>query len=195
MIYFFRLVNMLNSAKPDQENIWDIVKKTRLSFLSEYTDTDCYQTLLPDNNIQDNMNSLASQLFLNTTSIPKANTSHKTLELAVQMFMYLNYCPSKLLKFTASLLKDGSPKEIILAMISVIKTNKNLAEKYTTIKMFSKVMDIFSLKQYEQVQIITKGYCGTNTTLDNCTLNADITNKEVLKILGFFHCHVSNFYK
>ena len=36
-----RLVNMLDMTKLDQENVWKIVKKTRISFLSECLDKRC----------------------------------------------------------------------------------------------------------------------------------------------------------
>ena len=40
--------------------------------------------------IQKNINNLAAELNLNTTSAPNKNVSDKTLKAAVEMFTYLN---------------------------------------------------------------------------------------------------------
>ena len=82
-------------TKIDQENVWKIIKKLRMSFLSEYPDIDCYSSysLLAEKNIQDNINSIASELQLNITSTVNQNVSYKTLQTAGDMFTYLNYCP------------------------------------------------------------------------------------------------------
>ena len=47
-------------------------------------------------------------------------------------------------------------------------------------------METFSLKEYEKVQIITKGKCYTNATFDKCTKKIDLINKESLKNSGCF---------
>ena len=89
---------MLDTTKV--ENVWKIVKKTRLSFLSEHSDPDCNndKTLLSDTIIQENINNLAAELNLNTTSTPNEIVSNETLKSAVEMFTYLNYCPSSSFK-------------------------------------------------------------------------------------------------
>ena len=38
--FFFRFVNMLYMTKLDQEDVWKVIRKTRLSLLSE-SDIDC----------------------------------------------------------------------------------------------------------------------------------------------------------
>ena len=93
---------------------------------------------------------------------------------------------NKNLKIIAHLFKTGTPGEIIFGLTSVIKTSKNRAEKYKTIEMLSKFMEILRLKEYEKVQIITKGKCYTNATFDKCTKKIDLINEESLKNSGCF---------
>ena len=175
---------MLDTTNLDLENVWKIVKKTRLSFLSEHSDSDCNsnKTLLSDIIILENINNLATELNLNTTSKPKI-LSNETLKAAGEMFTYLNYCPSSIFSFSKYLLETGTPKQIILTMTNVIKNSQNAA-KIGTFELFLKVMNIINLFQYEEIQIITKGKCFTKATFGNCTKMIDV--KEKLDFLGFY---------
>ena len=106
---------MLDITELDLENVWKIVKKTRLSFLSEHSNPDCnYQkTLLSDVIIQENINNLDAELNLKTTSTPNKNVSDRTLKASVEIFTYLNYCPqslNKIFSFIKYLFEIGTPK-------------------------------------------------------------------------------------
>lgn len=169
----------------DQKNVWKIVEKIRISLLSEHSDLDCNSDsdkalLLSDKNILNNINSLAAELKLNMTSIPNRNVSKETLQIAVEMFTYLNICPTKLLKFTSHLFKTGTTREMILALTSIIKTIKNDKEKELTIKNLNMLLNSFSLGEYEKIQILTKGKCYTNATFGNCLTKVKVKNSEIL---------------
>ena len=177
-------------TKLDQENVWKIIKKIRLSFLSEYSDIDC-NSLLPEKNIQDNINSIASQLHLNTTSTANQNVSFKTLRTAGEMFIYLNYCPPYIpinALLCAYLFKTGTPREIILALTSVMKSLENAEEKKEIIEVFFNIMNTLNLKEFEIIQISTKGNCYTNAIMGNCTKKMNLNNK---KIQGFLRVYNS----
>ena len=130
---------MLDRTKHDQEKVWSIVKRTRLSFLTEQSYPDCQDddTLLTNTNIQNNINSLAGELELNTTSTPDINVLKRTLKTAAEMFTYLNYCPPKLISFSKHVFQTGTPREIILALTSAIKTSQNVNKKDYFIEIFS----------------------------------------------------------
>ena len=191
-LFHFRLVNMLDMTKGEEEHVWKIVKKIRRSFLYEHPDAGCeeHNILLSDENIQENINSLEKELKLNTSLTPDKNVSFKTLETAAEMFTYLNYCPLLIPKYLriiiAHLFKTGTPGEIIFGLTSVIKTTKNRAEKYKTIEILLKFMEAMRQREYEKVQIITKGKCYTNATFDKCTKKIDLINEETLKKSGSF---------
>ena len=184
---------MLDITKVEEESIWKIVKKTRRSFVVQHPNPySCqdYQSkkLLANEYIQENIDSLEKELKLNTSMISHKNVSFKTLETAGEMFTYLNYCSlliPKYLRIIAHLFQTGTPREIIFGLISVIKTSKNLDEKYKTIEILSKFMETFWLEtQYKKVQIITKGKCYTNGTFDDCTKKKNLTDEEYQNILG-----------
>ena len=183
---------MLKRTKLNQKKIWKIVEKTRIAFLSEHhTDLSCDSNsiLLSDKKILKNINSLAAELKLNTTFIPNKNASNETLQIAAEMFTYLNYCPTafdKIFSFSKYLFETGTPKEIIFALMTLMKTSQNAA-KTGTIEIFSKVMETLSLSHYKDIQIITKGKCYSKATFGNCAKKINVTNKEKLEILGFLH--------
>ena len=183
---------MLDTTELDLENVWEIVKKARLSYLSQLLDSNCDKALLHESIIQENINNIAEELNLNTTCTPNKSVSDKTLKDAVEMYTYLNFCPSsfkKILSFSKYLFTENmlfSPKQIIFAMTNVIKNSQNAA-KVGMVELFSKVMNIFSLFHYEDIQIITKGKCYTKGTFGTCTKNINVTKKEELEFLGFLY--------
>ena len=169
-------------TKLHQEDVWKVIRKTRLSLLSEYTDIDCYSEdiILLQDIIRNNTNSIAAELKISTLPIPNKKVSHKTLQTAGEMFTFLNHCPPKLF---LDIFKNGTARDIILALTSVIKTLKNANEKKVTIEVFTNLMDSINLKDFENVQISTKGSCFTNAIFGNCTKDMHLNNKE---IQGFF---------
>ena len=143
---------MLHSRIQDQENFWKIVKDTRMSLLLENADLYCRSDLIFQFSIiQDNINSLAAKLKFNTTSYtPKKNISFETLQTAVEMFTYLNYCPPKLLDFKIQLLQTGKPRELILALISLKESSQKAAEKSKLTEILINLeVHIVCIKQWE----------------------------------------------
>ena len=171
-------------TKLDQENVWKIVKKIRISLLSEHTALDCYIPMLSDEIIQGNINQVALELNLNTSSTPNENVSKHILQRAVEIFTYLNYCPSlfipKPLLLYANLLKNGTVRDIVLALTSIIKTSQNTQEREDTIKNLENLMKSFHLKEFENIQILTKGKCYTNSTFGNCSKRVKIKDYGII---------------
>ena len=170
---------MLHLTKLNQENLWKIVKKIRLSFLSQHENPECQNsgTLLSNSIIRDNINSLATELQLITTTSTSNDVSHKILQTAGAMFTYLNFCPPKLFLFINEL-KTRTPKEIILALTSVIKTIDNADEKKITIEVLLGLMDSLNLTEFEKI-LLSTGHCFTNAILGNCTKNINMSCKDI----------------
>ena len=142
-----------------QENILKIVKKIRKSILSEENDPECEypNTLLSNSYVKKNINSVKEKLNLTTTfNMTNKNVTKKTLEQAAQMFTYLNYCPPHLYYFLRKIEFSETPKNILLAIISIIKTRNN-AEKRSSTKIFTKIMEKLKLHNHKDIDIITKG--------------------------------------
>ena len=86
---------MLDKVHLDQKNVWKIVRQVRKSFLSKNTNPICdIYSLLTDNHIKDNIETVVENLKLNTTYSTNKNVSDKILQTAADMFTYLNLCPS-----------------------------------------------------------------------------------------------------
>ena len=146
-------------AQLNEENVFKHIIKIRMSLLSQYTDTDCdsADTLLLDKILQDSVNGLAAELKLNTTSTLNKNLSNSFLKYAAEKFIYLNYCPSKLLCFLVDLLRSGTVREILLALSSVINTLGNHdKKKETTVNVFDSILNSLSQREFEKIS--TKGH-------------------------------------
>ena len=134
-------------------------------------------TLLSDIHIRYNIKSLAKELKLKTTTSTTNNVSDKILQTAGEMFTYLNYCPPKYLYFVKNLIETRSPNEIIFGLISAKMTLHNL--KQSSVKVLIKVMETLGLKQYENIQIITKGRCyDQNAIFSKCEKKINFSDKD-----------------
>ena len=92
------------------------------------------------------------------------------LQTGAEMFIYLNFCPPKLLKFYEDLLVQGSIKDIILAFTNIMKTRRN-AEMLSTTKTWNKIREKLKFLKYKQIESFVvknmsnhKGNNSTNNT-------------------------------
>ena len=171
-------------AQFDLENIWKIVEKVRILFLHRNLEPECDYSSLSDIYIQDIIVQFAEELNLTPSSIPKTpkdNITYQKLETAGQIFTYLMYCPPKLVPLVAQILKSETPKNIILALTSMIKSPTIVPQ--SSRKILINVLTTLKLDQYETIQIITKGKCYINGKFGNCKNNF---NEEDLDLLGLF---------
>ena len=134
------------------------------------------------NYMKNNNDILAKELKLNTTTTPNDNVTYETLKTAGEMFIYLNYCPDRLLPLMEHILKNEKPKDIILALTSIKKYPK-VSTKESSEKIMRKVLERMNLLQYENFQIITKGKCYVNESFDSCKSKIDL-NETNIKQLG-----------
>ena len=178
---------MLDTTELDLEQVWNLLKEIRKSFLSKskqktWKDHFCgpRDKLLLGDYITINVKSFAERLKLNTSDRQNRNVSYKTLETAGEMFTYLNYCPPELELFTTYILGNGSPKDMILALTHFMKTSQN-SEKESTRRILLRVMEALDLHTYEKIQMVTKGKCYINNTFVNCA--RDLCEEDI-RILG-----------
>ena len=178
---------MLDKTKLAEETTWKIVQEIRKSFLSEYTEPECQynndkedKILLSNNNIKNNINNLEKKL---EQSQPSMDVSDETIQTAAKMFTYLNHCPPKLLSFVENLVTTGRAKDMILGLSNAKNTFEGYV-KQSSSKILIKLMETLKLKQFEKIQIITKGKCfNKNASFDNCGKTLNLTHEENLGIL------------
>ena len=180
---------MLDTTELDLEQVWNLLKEIRKSFLSKskqktWKDHFCgpRDKLLLGDYITINVKSFAERLKLNTSDRQNRNVSYKTLETAGEMFTYLNYCPPELELFTTYILGNGSPKDMILALTHFMKTSQN-SEKESTRRILLRVMEALDLHTYEKIQMVTKGKCYINNTFVKCTKNRNLSEEDI-RLLG-----------
>ena len=145
----------------DQDNVSKIVRQIRKSFLSQIKGLNCQDSniLFPDSYIKDNIDVVEEELKLNTTYSINKDVSDETLQVAVDLFTYLNFCPTPEFRTLSSIVKhlanSKSAKNILLALTSIMKTSKN-AVNNSSAKIFIKAMEIFGLINYKDIDAITK---------------------------------------
>ena len=104
---------------------------------SSYKDTN----LASNNDIQNNIKKASDILNITVTDIPLENVTDETLQMAVEMFTYMNFFPPKLILLYKKLFQNESPKKIILAMASILKASEG-PSKESSKKIW------FKLKEY-----------------------------------------------
>ena len=98
------------------------------------------------------------------------------------MFTFLNHCPPKLLSFVENLFTTGGAKDMILGLSNAKNTFEGYV-KQSSSKILIKLMETLNLKQFEKIQIITKGNCfNKNASFDNCEKTLNLTHEENLGI-------------
>ena len=181
-------MNLLSETKHSQEEVWKILNRTRKSFLSE--DNECKYQFLSNEKVNNNIENLSKELNLTVTSTTNVNVSKKTLQTASEMFVYLNYCPDKFLLLIQHVLKNESPKDIILAFTNLLKHPRKIIRE-ATMTIFQKVIESFKLFHHEKIQIISKGKCFLNGTFENCLHKRNFSEEEI-QDLGLYFCLKGN---
>ena len=168
--HFPRIVNLLQ--KEDKEKVWIAVNETRRELLIETNEPKCNKenTLVSDDQIRYNVNNVEDRL-IETQSNNETNdekTLDNVLETAAEIFTYLNYCPPKILSFYKNLLKSDSYKNIILALMSMIKSSNDV---FRTISF--KILSKLNLN----------GHNGMQSILDNSG-NSVLSETDKQKLIG-----------
>ena len=138
--------------------IWNIVKVFRKKFyLNFYVHNNCDNSMLKSNFISNLTDAIEQNQNLSSSRELYGNVSQETFEIAGKIFTYLGFCPSA----THELYKDlfyESPKEIISAMISILKTSRN-ADKKSAYKIFLKVAEKLKINNYKNIKDLNDGNC------------------------------------
>ena len=149
-----RFVNIVGAATADQRKLWKILESVRTTFLKSKSGDSCTKDLVSERIMQENFRSVKEALKIRSSECLSANMSNETLKIAAEMFLYLNFCPPKILTFYKHLFKHSPTRDIILAFSNIIHTSLNsyLTSSY---KIWLKVADDFKLiKIVEDVQNI-----------------------------------------
>ena len=137
-----------------------------------------------DEYILRNVESLEKELkLINTSSLPDESVSDKTLQHAGDIWTYLNYCPPIEQLLITYILKNGTPKEIILALLNFRNYPNKSGVKRSTRKILIKVMETLKLDTYEKIQMVSKGKCFIENNFVKCTKNKTFSEDD-LRLLG-----------
>ena len=148
---YFRLVNILQSDNCNKDCLWNIVKKTRKNFYLSNLELITNQCVdLMSDSIELPMNN-------STDEIMEYATDEDTLKLAGEMFIYLTYCPPKILSFYYHLFKNSTTKTILLALNNILREPSSIIEQQSAEKVWSKVTKTLDLLHYEDILSLVNG--------------------------------------
>ena len=99
------------------------------------------------------------------------------------MATYLSLCPSDTHSFYDILFRSETPKNIVLAMLSMLKTTRN-AGKIAAEKIVGKVAEKLKINHFKNIDDLINGKCTTN-----CTDIFEFFGKTFL----FVMCYVNDF--
>ena len=114
------------------------------------------------------------------------NVTEETLVIAARMFTYLKVCPinPKELILYENILKNSSPKQIIYALLTIIKYSTTNLQKENAKKIFSRIKKEFGLLYSDIIpNFLPQTNIGGHKFCNNCT-SVDIPT-DVSKIIGF----------
>ena len=162
---FCRLVNILNKESNDFQEIWKAVNTTRQTFLSQNPDpkqknTEIMNMLNPNllfkASVKENILEIENKLNVAADTMTQPNVSKETLQAAAEMFTYLNYSPPKLLVFFRDLFKQENPKNILLALSSIVKVSQNAA-KESSRKILQNTLKVLKISNLEKIDALAGG--------------------------------------
>ena len=149
--------------------IWAIVKKQRKDFY--FSSDACNNSMLRFDVIEDIIDAIEQSQNISSTTDLYENVTQETFDTAGKIFTYLGLCPPDTHKFYDDLFTEETPKNIILAMLSMLKTTRN-ADRISSQKIFLNVADKLKIdNHYSNINDLTSA---------NCTMNCN----DILKVLG-----------
>ena len=130
-----------NVTPKDIDSVWKVVKQVRQLFLFKSASSVCSgPSLLNNNDTISNTMKFEEKLNLTTPDDIFENVTESTLETAGEIFLYLNSCPPPILNLYSELFKNGTSREIILALTSIIKSSHK-RDRDVARKIWSKITD------------------------------------------------------
>ena len=166
-------------VEEDLETVWEIVRETRQSFLSEKLESACQEfNLIAEQDIVENNDQIERKLQLQVNYTLYENIPEDILQTGAEMYTYLNYCPSKIMQFYDHLFLEGSIKHIILAVTNIIKTRRN-AERETAMDIWNRIEKELTLF-YNNIDKVTRGKFNKAVNMECKNESCD----EVVKKLG-----------
>ena len=126
-----------------------------------------------------------SQLKIISNSMIFENMTKKTLDIAAEMYFYLNSCSDEIkswLIFYNDLFKNHQTDHIVLSLNRILRsdyTSRNNKFKSIAEKLFDKTTDIFILK-YQLIKNITYGLGTENFSKEYTSVEGNIDRKKII---------------
>ena len=142
-------MNILLSDYCNEDCLWNIVKEMRKNYLSN---------LELITNLYDFMSDSFDLTFDNSSDeIIEYVTNEDTLKLAGEMFIYLTFCPPKIMTFYYHLFKNSTTKTILLALNNILREPSSVIEQQSAEKVWFKVTKTLDLMHYEDILSLVNG--------------------------------------
>ena len=158
---FFRFARLISMTTLEHKSIWDIIRKIRYGLVIDYSSvlstssciTSVSSTLFSDDILALNIELIEKELDLNTTDDFNDKVSNETLEIAGEMFIYLNLCPKfmwRWINLYVDLLQNSPPDIIVQTLNRILyqaKKNNDKSVFNITKSLFIKITKKLSLDE------------------------------------------------
>ena len=140
---------MVENSSLEMKVILSYVKRLRIEYLIKHTDLTCEKAFIPLQNIINNFENLSKMVGIHNSQEITKNSSRRNIDIAAEMFISLNSCPSfnvklyweaiygsdsRIAKFTSNIIwkaKDNfkvKAKKIFRKISSVLGFHKNILD-------------------------------------------------------------------
>ena len=149
------------------------VKTLRIQYLMKNSDLKCQDNFIPQKNILDNLDILSQMIGVESSEVTNRIFSKSDINVAVEMFMNLNACPSFYVRLYWKVIYGPKSRMVMLASNILKKANDVFKPK--ALNIFAKISSVL-------------GFQHISYQPDEVNSEIQLT-KNILKVEGF---HVLN---
>ena len=141
---FFRFVKVLLNSKLDKKEIGSHVKTLRIQYLMKNSDLKCQDNFIPQKNILDNLDILSQMIGVESSEVTNRIFSKSDINVAVEMFMNLNACPSFYVRLYWKVIFGPKSRMVMLASNILKKSNDGFKPK--ALNIFAKISSVLGFQ-------------------------------------------------
>ena len=171
--------------------MWRQIKTLRLEYLTKSTDLKCdpENNFIPQEGISANFKALSTWIGVESSDKIERNFSSSEINLAAEMFMFLNSCPSFYLRLYWKAIYGPKTRIALLASNIIKKANDDFKSK--AIQIFSKITQVLGFKHISH-HYEGKESFGQNISMKEINLNINVRDKKLLQSVSNHPVHIIN---
>ena len=171
---------MLHFEQVQQDSFWNFMREIRVMNVFTQEDIECSKDsnciLFTEKMLKKNNFMMETKLGMTSNYKILENVKKETLQLAAEMFTYLNFCPKKLdsVLMYQQIFKKASAKDILLALNSIRRKSTSF-DKNIVEQVWSFVTNKLNITSYKKLKSYTNESFSVSATW---TLDMPLKGKQ-----------------